>query len=234
MDEEPGINDRLLTPYMFIRIAATRSMCCRVQSRDGKVIQASFRGRGQEVIPDITILDPSDNRKVNRVVSFHSNRRLPPMAREATTKQSWYPSLKYERALARLQGDESLLASLPSLGAVGRNSAEFGTGAIPRKRSGVAAKMSTMVDQKERTNDATSKPLPFQYSVYIVFDSALKLKTKKAKVGYHRPKLTTRETLNAVGLNKVPWDIEAGAEIKHNTRAVDDYTDRSRLPRSHG
>lgn len=76
-----------------------------------------------------------------------------------------------------------------------------------------------MIDQAERI--ASTLQI---HTTTVVSDSALSFRPKKTNEGYHGPELTTMEKVKAVGIKRVTWNIEAGAEIKNITRAAGEYT----------
>lgn len=89
-----------------------------------------------------------------------------------------------ELASAGLQGDEALLASLRGIGHGGARSAEWRRIAFLWKHDGVGANVSAVIERYPKRNDSSNTTLPNVLTdLYVVSDSALKLRAKKTRAG---------------------------------------------------
>lgn len=93
-------------------------------------------------------------------------------------------------ALARVEGDTPLLASLRNVDVGGPNCSELDT----LTSLGIGIKVSSLVDRDRRINDVTIKMVRIQpIRVYVVSDPTLKLTPNKTKAGLHGPDIVVAD-----------------------------------------
>lgn len=146
------LDARLFALACLQRASTTKNIHCCVPSRRGEVVQASLRGRERRRLPAL----PSSTDVTRRrwPISSPSTKRtsrhvgLMPLRRAGGDSCRW-SGCCYGVILARLHGDESLLASLRSLAAGGPNSAELKPITFLGNHSGVEV---SRFDRSRRTN----------------------------------------------------------------------------------
>lgn len=96
----------------------------------------------------------------------------------------------------------------------GANSSELDTLTSLGQDAGIGVKVSNLVGQGRRTNDATIKLLPFQpNNLYVASDSTLKLNSNTANVGHHGPRIAVTGRLSHFGVECMTWNSEVSADI---------------------